>query len=165
MKDDFIAKYAIEGTVHDFNVFGPTVFRRSELTDDMMAFMDAPWSAMALQWKSMANKKERGKYIILLSEIERNDGDIHYWFTQVLTEIFMLPKLDDFLKYVAFPISEDTCRVIKKAVDENRVKRYTAYCMESDINPDGYKGTMNFTQLTIDPLFFVPSLRTAGIRG
>ena len=165
MKADFISKYAIDGTVHDFNVFGPTKFRPSELTDSRPAFRDAPTCAMALQWKSMANKKERGKIIILLSEIERDDGDVHYWFTPVLTEIFMLTELGDFMKYVALPISDYTCRVISKAVDEKRVKRYTAYCMESDINPEGYKGTMNFTQLTINPLFFVPFLRTAGIRG
>ena len=165
MKDDFIAKYAIKGTVHDFNAFGPTKFFPSELTTKRnRAFRDAPMCAMALQWKSMANKKERGKYITLLSEIERNDGDIHYWFTPVLTEIFMLTELEEFMKYVALPISDYTCRVIRKAVDANRVKRYTAYCMESDLNPEGYEGTKNFTQLIINPLFFVPSIRTAGIR-
>lgn len=177
---NFIAMYSPKGKFSQFAVDGPTPFFRSDLfqqksdnsevaelqtwvsilIDKMgnkMAFLsEAPQCALIEFGNKVKNDRDIGTQIVLIVEIEKEDGSKHYWWASVPTFILrrFLGDLETLSREFAKPLGDYVCREIRKEVNPAYVKKCTAFVTDAYQTPREMNEPEYFTEVFVSQLMF-----------
>lgn len=177
---NFIVMYSSKGKFSQFAVPGPAPFFRSDIfhqksessevaelqtwvsilidkVGSKMAFLsESPQCALIEFGNKVRNDRDIGTIIVLIVEIEKQDGTKHYWWASV--PAFILRRfcgdLETLNRYFAKPLGDYVCREIRKEVNPAYVKKCTTFVTDAYQTPHEMNEPEFFTKIYINPLMF-----------